>query len=66
MELTVNGKPALLDAPVTLLEYLASIGLDKGKAVAELNGEIVRQESFAETRLKDGDVLELVRFVGGG
>jgi thiamine biosynthesis protein ThiS len=32
----------------------------------ERNREIVDREAFRDTRLADGDVLELVRLVGGG
>ena len=32
----------------------------------ELNEEILPKAEYAETVLKDGDVLEIVNFVGGG
>jgi thiamine biosynthesis protein ThiS len=32
----------------------------------ERNQEIVDREAYGETRLFEGDVLELVRLVGGG
>ncbi|MFC1668790.1 sulfur carrier protein ThiS [Spirochaetota bacterium] len=34
--------------------------------VVEKNGEIVHREKYAEENIKDGDVIEIVRFVGGG
>jgi sulfur carrier protein len=34
--------------------------------VIELNYEILPKENFAITLLKDGDNLEVLRFVGGG
>ena len=46
------------------LLYLLDMG-DKGIAV-ELNGEIIRKDSFESTILKEGDVLEIVHIVGGG
>ena len=37
------------------------------KAVAvEHNGQLLSSDLFAQTGLAEGDVLELVRFVGGG
>jgi len=32
----------------------------------ELNGEVLRQGQHPEIRLRDGDALEVVTFVGGG
>jgi len=31
-----------------------------------LNGEVLRQGQHPEIRLRDGDALEVVTFVGGG
>ena len=36
------------------------------KNAVELNEEILPKAEYAETVLKDGDVLEIVNFVGGG
>ncbi|MBE9528789.1 MAG: sulfur carrier protein ThiS, partial [Proteobacteria bacterium] len=36
-----------------------------GTAV-ELNREVVPKRTYAETVLKDGDVIEIIRMVGGG
>ena len=38
-----------------------------GKTLAvERNGEIVPKAAYGETILQDGDVIEVVNFVGGG
>jgi len=34
--------------------------------VVEVNRTIVRRPALADTRLQDGDAVELVHFVGGG
>jgi thiamine biosynthesis protein ThiS len=66
ISLTVNGERRQVAAPVTLAELLGLLGLDPRTVVVELNREIVRRPRVAEVRLKDGDSLELVHFVGGG
>ena len=38
----------------------------KKPAAIELNREIVSREQWPQTRLHDGDRLEIVHFVGGG
>lgn len=66
MQLTVNGNPAELPEPATLLALVESKGLDPAVVVAELNGAVVQGADFAATPLTEGDTLELLSFVGGG
>lgn len=53
-------------AGLTLLAFLEKEGYDPKKIAVEKNGEIVPKAQYEETILKDGDALEVVRFVGGG
>lgn len=63
----LNGKTRTLDAPVALSVLLAEAGFDGEATIAvERNGEIVRRADHATTMIVDDDVLEVVRFVGGG
>lgn len=67
--LEVNGEAreyGARDLPETLSALIASLGLDPGMVVAEVNGEIVKRSDFSVRALSDGDKVELVRFVGGG
>jgi thiamine biosynthesis protein ThiS len=66
MELVVNGKPREVEAPITLSGYLSALGLHERMIVVERNGEIVRRERFAETKLQPGDTLEIVQMMAGG
>lgn len=66
MEITVNGKPQTCADDATLLSFLEAQGVEPKAVVAELNGEIVSAEAFAQTQLHGGDTLEILRFVGGG
>jgi thiamine biosynthesis protein ThiS len=66
IELTVNGKARSIDRPLTLSDYLQELGINPQIIAVEHNGEIIRRERYAETRLEAGDVLEIVRMVGGG
>ena len=61
----VNGKDLEL-AGKTLAEYLASANYDPKRIAVERNGEIVPKAKYNETILAADDVLEVVRFVGGG
>ena len=66
INLTVNGKPRPIDASVDLETYLISFGLNLQFVAVGYNGEVVKKEELAGLTLKDGDVLEIVRRVGGG
>jgi len=62
----INGKDVELAAETALLDYLARLGLDPRAVAVEHNGEILQRDRYAGTVLRDGDVLEIVRMVGGG
>ena len=66
IDLTVNGKSRPIDDSVDLETYLLSFGLNLQFVAVGYNGEVVKKELFANLQLKDGDVLEIVRPVGGG
>jgi thiamine biosynthesis protein ThiS len=64
--LKINGKPVLLDGPASVLAYLEKLGVSPRTVAVEHNGVIVERDAYASTMLGDGDVLEIVRMVGGG
>jgi len=63
--LTVNGEPRRTRA-ATLSALVVELGLKPEKVAVERNGEIVPRSTLAEASLAEGDVLEIVHFVGGG
>ncbi len=66
MTITLNGEARTVPDEYTLAELIEQLGL-AGKFVAvERNKEVVSFRSYAETRLADGDRLEIVTLVGGG
>jgi len=67
MQLTVNGEStAVPDEVTTVGSLLLHLGLTEGPVAVELNRDIVPRATHATAQLHDGDVLELVHFVGGG
>ena len=53
-------------APFTLSALVEQLGMKSDRVAIELNREIVPRDRWAETKLADGDRLEIVHFVGGG
>jgi thiamine biosynthesis protein ThiS len=64
--LKVNGKHIELDAPMPLTDYLDILGVSPRGVAVEHNGMIIERDAYPTTTLQDGDVLEIVRMVGGG
>ena len=61
----INGKNS--DAVgKSIQDYLNSAGYDFLRVAVEKNGDIVSKARYADTVLKDGDIVEVVSFVGGG
>jgi sulfur carrier protein len=65
MFLLVNGERHEAPAGATVLELLQALDI-RGRVAVERNGTVLRQAEHEGTRLQDGDVLEVVTFVGGG
>jgi thiazole synthase len=62
----INGKN--LDVPPgrTLSDLLLDQGYKPEQVAVEHNGGIVPKETYTQVILKDGDVLEILHFMGGG
>ncbi|MBM4294147.1 MAG: sulfur carrier protein ThiS [Deltaproteobacteria bacterium] len=65
MKVKINGEYREVGA-ATVVDLLTELGLHPQGTVVERNHEIVDRGAYQETRLAEGDVLELVRLVGGG
>ena len=61
----MNGELLELEGK-TIAEFLKEAGYDRGRLAVERNGEIVPRAQYGEVRFEEGDVVEVVRFVGGG
>lgn len=66
ISLTLNGDLRRISAGATVAELVRDIGLDPAKVAVERNLEIVPRSTLATVLLEEGDVLEIVHFVGGG
>jgi sulfur carrier protein len=64
--LRINGKTVELAEPTALLDYLRQLGVEPRAIAVEHNGVILERDGFASTTLQNGDIVEIVRMVGGG
>lgn len=67
MDLIINGEKIRIPADEsTVTELLQHFNLHHKVVIVELNDEILAKENQSETRLSNGDKVEIVHFVGGG
>lgn len=62
----VNGKPREAPEESTLADLIDLLSLQAARVAIERNREVVRRKAWPSTKLKEGDRIEIVQFVGGG
>ena len=67
MNLVINGEEHHdLPESLTVQGLIVHLGLPEKKIAIERNREIVPKSTFNTAALADGDVLEIIHFIGGG
>jgi len=67
MYLIVNGKRYdNLEDDITMRELLDYLKLPAKKIAIERNREIVSKSTYDSVSLNDGDIIEIIHFIGGG
>jgi sulfur carrier protein len=69
LTILLNGKSRSfpeLTSPAAMHSLIEVLGLKQDRIAVEHNGEIVSRKVWDETRVAEGDRLEIVHFVGGG
>ncbi|MCL7928683.1 sulfur carrier protein ThiS [Halomonas llamarensis] len=70
MQIRLNGEPYTLestfDTPATAADLVEQLGLSGRRIAVEINEAIVPKSQLAETRLAEGDEIEIVHAIGGG
>ncbi|WP_434675516.1 sulfur carrier protein ThiS [Pseudomonas sp. D3-10] len=66
MRIQLNGEPLDLPDGETVAALLTRLELTGRRVAVELNLNIVPRSQHAETKLNDGDSVEVVHAIGGG
>ncbi len=66
MQIVLNGETREIDGPVSVAELIAQLGLEPRRVAIEVNEKLVRRSEYEQTRLCEGDRVEIVTLVGGG
>jgi thiamine biosynthesis protein ThiS len=62
----LNGGEHQAPEGATLSGLLETMRLQPGRVAVEINGRVVARAEFERIKIREGDVLEVVHFVGGG
>ena len=66
MLLKVNGDSVEIDDGSNIDQLLDMLEIPKPKVAVELNGVVIPNSELLGKALKDQDILEIVRAIGGG
>ncbi len=69
MRVIVNGKPrdvAVERVPVTVTDFLRAQQIEPRLVAVAINGDVIEKHRYGEATVAEGDVVEVVRMVGGG
>jgi len=66
VNIILNGEKKEVEKGVVLQEIIQKLNLEGKVMAAAVNMEVVKQDSWAQCILHEGDKLELLDFVGGG
>lgn len=66
MRLIINGEDLEVSKAETLQELLGELLIKPERVTVEVNFSIIKKSDYDSCRLKDGDRIEIVNFVGGG
>lgn len=66
MKVLINGKEKELAENLSIEKMLSAIDINREVVVIEYNEKILKKNEWAETFIKNGDIVEIISFVGGG
>ncbi len=67
MKLLINGNAEEVSGVLTITELLAEKKVaDPDMVTVELNGTILQRQDFVSIKIKEGDAVEFLYFMGGG
>ena len=66
MKLKLNGTFSEHREGMTVTELLERLKIRPEGVAVEVNLEIVKKQDYLKRKLKEGDSVEIVNFVGGG
>ena len=65
-KITLNGEPYTAEFGTSVAALLGQLELRRNRVAVEINREVLPKAEYDHTMLNEGDVVEVINFVGGG
>jgi sulfur carrier protein len=62
----LNGEEYTIEGDTSLPALLERVKMRRGRVAVEINRAVIPRAQYDEVRLKAGDTVEVINFVGGG
>ena len=66
IEIIVNGESVEVEENTCVRTLLKELGITSERLAVEINKEVIPRSNILGTILKEGDILEIVKAIGGG
>lgn len=66
MQIQVNGEATEITGEVSVFGLLEHLKIEPEQVAVEMDRQVVPRAAWAETTVREGAAIEIVRFVGGG
>ena len=66
MKLIINGEEKEFDKELTIEELVKELGITSPNFAVAVGMDVIPKSEYSSYKLKDGDKVEIVHFVGGG
>jgi len=66
MKLVINGEEKEFDKELTIEELVKELGITSPNFAVAVGMDVIPKSEYSSYKLKDGDKVEIVHFVGGG
>ncbi len=66
MQINLNGEKRTISNSTNLVSLLSELSIDPKKVAVEINLQIIPKSCFLDTKINEGDNIEIVHFIGGG
>ncbi|MCX7793873.1 MAG: sulfur carrier protein ThiS [Thermodesulfovibrionales bacterium] len=66
MKIRLNGQDYEIERELTIEELLEWLSIIPERVAVEVNLQVIKKHDYKIFKIKDGDTVEIVNFVGGG
>ncbi len=66
VKIKINGRKRSINSKISLKSLLSTNKISLKKVAVEINEKIINKKTINKIKIKNGDKIEIVHFIGGG